>query len=77
MLKLSVDIDTSPSESSEKIIAALQAGAEVAGLPVCDCVLIAGSQSGVAGAERVGMPCVVFKKQFDLTIPKLRNKRRS
>ncbi|XP_050145083.1 CBBY-like protein [Malus sylvestris] len=40
MLKLSVDIDTRLSESSEKIIAALRAGAEVAGLPVCDCVLI-------------------------------------
>ncbi|TQD87672.1 hypothetical protein C1H46_026790 [Malus baccata] len=89
MLKLSVDIDTSPSESLEKIIAALRAGAEVAGPPVCDCVLIAGSQSGVAGAERVGMPCVVLRSSLtanaimdgfggaDLTIPKLRNKRRS
>ncbi|KAM1107789.1 hypothetical protein EV1_004473 [Malus domestica] len=96
LLKLSVDIDTSPSESLEKIIAALRAGAEVASLPVCDCVLIAGSQSGVAGAERVGMPCVVLRSSLtaraefpsanaimdgfggaDLTISKLRNKRRS
>ncbi|KAM1213039.1 hypothetical protein PS2_004502 [Malus domestica] len=96
LLKLILDIDTRPPESLEKIILALQAGAEVAGLPVCDCVLIAGSQSGVAGAERVGMPCVVLRSSLtaraefpsanaimdgfggaDLTIPKLRNKRRS
>ncbi|KAM1761917.1 hypothetical protein TB1_004528 [Malus domestica] len=95
-LKLIFDIDTRPPESLEKIIAALRAGAEVAGLPVCDCVLIAGSQSGVAGAERVGMPCVVLRSSLtaraefpsanaimdgfggaDLTIYKLRNKRRS
>ncbi|KAM1004330.1 hypothetical protein ACFX2C_004538 [Malus domestica] len=95
-LKLIFDIDTRPPESLEKIIAALRAGAEVAGLPVCDCVLIAGSQSGVAGAERVGMPCVVLRSSLtaraefplanaimdgfggaDLTISKLRNKRRS
>ncbi|XP_068324551.1 CBBY-like protein [Pyrus communis] len=96
LLKLILDIDTRPPESLEKIIVALQAGAEVAGLPVCDCVLIAGSQSGVAGAERVGMPCVVLRSSLtaraefpsanaimdgfggaELTIPKLRNKRRS
>ncbi|CAN6689312.1 unnamed protein product [Malus baccata var. baccata] len=95
-LKLIFDIDTRPPESLEKTIAALRAGAEVAGLPVCDCVLIAGSQSGVAGAERVGMPCVVLRSSLtaraefplanaimdgfggaDLTISKLRNKRRS
>ncbi|KAM1107785.1 hypothetical protein FF1_004502 [Malus domestica] len=95
-LKLIFDIDTRPPESLEKIIAALRAGAEVASLPVCDCVLIAGSQSGVAGAERVGMPCVVLRSSLtaraefpsanaimdgfggaDLTIYKLRNKRRS
>ncbi|KAM1864399.1 hypothetical protein ACFX14_004613 [Malus domestica] len=64
LLKLILDIDTRPPESLEKIIIALQAGAEVAGLPVCNCVLIAGSQSGVAGAKRVGMPCVVLRSSL-------------
>ncbi|KAM1008026.1 hypothetical protein TB2_004386 [Malus domestica] len=64
LLKLILDIDTRPPESLEKIILALQAGAEVAGLPVCNCVLIAGSQSGVAGAKRVGMPCVVLRSSL-------------
>ncbi|CAL2252651.1 unnamed protein product [Prunus armeniaca] len=63
LLKLNVEIDTTPSESLEKVIATLRAGAENAGLPVCDCVLIAGSQSGVTGAERVGMPCVVLRSR--------------
>ena len=44
-------------------MAALRAGAEYAGLPVCKCVLVAGSQSGVAGANRVGMPCVVLRSR--------------
>ncbi|XP_068324553.1 CBBY-like protein [Pyrus communis] len=64
MLKLTLDINTCRSESLEKIILALRAGAEVAGLPVCDCVLISGSQYGVAGAERVGMPCVVLRSSL-------------
>ncbi|PON67731.1 HAD-like domain containing protein [Parasponia andersonii] len=63
-LKVSVEIDTSPSESLDKIIAALRAGAESAGVPVYNCVLIAGSQSGVAAAERVGMPCVVLRSSL-------------
>ncbi|WOL15367.1 hypothetical protein Cni_G24148 [Canna indica] len=61
VLKLSVDIDTSSSESFENIVATLRAGAEFAGLPVHNCVLIAGSQSGAYGAERIGMPCVVMR----------------
>ncbi|GMN60302.1 hypothetical protein TIFTF001_029398 [Ficus carica] len=48
----------------EKIIAALRAGAETASLPVYNCVLVAGSQSGVVGAERVGMPCVVLRSSL-------------
>ncbi|KAF3450157.1 hypothetical protein FNV43_RR06237 [Rhamnella rubrinervis] len=64
VLKLSVEIDTSSSESLQKIVAALHAGAENAGLPVCNCVLIAGSQSGVAGAERIGMPCIVLRSSL-------------
>ncbi|XP_024018919.1 CBBY-like protein [Morus notabilis] len=63
-LKLSVNIDTTSSESLGKIIAALRAGAESACLPVYNCVLVAGSQSGVAGAERVGMPCVVLRSSL-------------
>ncbi|KAM7524664.1 hypothetical protein LguiA_014566 [Lonicera macranthoides] len=61
MLKLSVDIDTSSSESLKKIVAALRAGAEYAEVPVPSCVLVAGSQSGVAAAERIGMPCIVLR----------------
>ena len=45
-------------------MAALRAGAETAGVPVYNCVLIAGSQSGVAAAERVGMPCVVLRSRL-------------
>jgi len=44
-------------------VAALRAGAEYAGIPVCNCVLVAGSQSGVAGATQVGMPCVVLRSR--------------
>ncbi|EEF46567.1 2-deoxyglucose-6-phosphate phosphatase, putative [Ricinus communis] len=63
MLKLSVQIDTSSSESLEKIVAALRAGAEYAGLRVSNCVLIAGSQSGVSAAEKIGMPCIVLRSR--------------
>ncbi|XP_031269890.1 CBBY-like protein [Pistacia vera] len=64
MLKLSVDIDTTSPESLDKIVAALRAGAEYAGKPVQNCVLISGSQSGVAGAQRIGMPCVVLRSSL-------------
>lgn len=64
VLKLSVDIDTSTNDSLEKIVATLRAGAEYAGLPVNNCVLIAGSLSGVLGAERIGMPCVVLRNSL-------------
>ncbi|XP_048141269.1 CBBY-like protein isoform X2 [Rhodamnia argentea] len=64
MLKVSVEIDTTSSESLEKIVVALRAGAEFAGVPVCRCILVAGSQSGVAAAERIGMPCVVVRSSF-------------
>ncbi|KAK4270757.1 hypothetical protein QN277_019529 [Acacia crassicarpa] len=64
LLKLSVEIDTTLSESLEKIVPAIRAGAEYAGLPVCNCVLIAGSKSGVVGAEVVGMPCVVLRSSL-------------
>ncbi|GAY33697.1 hypothetical protein CUMW_007640 [Citrus unshiu] len=64
MLKLSVDMDTSSPESLDKIVAALRAGAEYAEKPVRNCFLIAGSQSGVAGAQRIGMPCVVMRSSL-------------
>ncbi|XP_021596270.1 uncharacterized protein LOC110602956 isoform X3 [Manihot esculenta] len=63
MLKLSVQIDTSSTESLVKIVAALRAAAEYAGVPVNNCVLIAGSQSGVAAAGQIGMPCVVLRSR--------------
>ncbi|GKV44275.1 hypothetical protein SLEP1_g51471 [Rubroshorea leprosula] len=64
MLKLSVDLDTTSAESLQKIVATLRAGAEFAGVPVYNCVLIAGSRSGVSGAEQIGMPCVVLRSSF-------------
>ncbi|XP_062160318.1 CBBY-like protein isoform X2 [Alnus glutinosa] len=64
MLKLSVEIDTSSSESLGKTVAALRAGAEFAGVPFQSCVLIAGSQSGVSGAEQIGMPCIVLRSSL-------------
>ncbi|XP_062204415.1 CBBY-like protein isoform X1 [Phragmites australis] len=62
ILKLTVDITA--SESSEKIIATLRAGSEYVGCDVQNCVLVAGSQSGVLAAERIGMPCVVVRSSF-------------
>jgi len=47
--------------SSEKVIAALRAGSEYVGCDVQNCILVAGSQSGVLAAERIGMPCVVVR----------------
>ncbi|KAL6991988.1 hypothetical protein U1Q18_010099 [Sarracenia purpurea var. burkii] len=47
--------------SLQKIVAALRAGAEYAGVPIYNCVLISGSQSGVAGAEQISMPCIVLR----------------
>ncbi|KAJ4702569.1 Haloacid dehalogenase-like hydrolase domain-containing protein [Melia azedarach] len=64
MLKLSVDMDTSSPESLDKIVATLRAGAEYAEIPFSNCILIAGSQSGVAGAQRIGMPCVVMRSSL-------------
>ncbi|CAH2046364.1 unnamed protein product [Thlaspi arvense] len=64
MLKLSVDIDTSSSERLEKIVVALRAAAEYVGLPVKNCVLVAGSQSGVSAAKMIGMPCVVMRSSL-------------
>ncbi|KAG2622348.1 CBBY-like protein isoform X1 [Panicum virgatum] len=62
ILKHSVDITA--SESSEKVIAALRAGSEYVGCDVQNCILVAGSQSGVLAAERIGMPCVVVRCSF-------------
>lgn len=49
--------------SLEKIICALRAGAEIANIPVSNCILIAGTQSGIDGAERIGMPRVVLRSR--------------
>ncbi|XP_062202268.1 uncharacterized protein LOC133904756 isoform X4 [Phragmites australis] len=62
ILKLSVDIKA--SESSEKVITTLRAGSEYVGRDVQNCILVAGSQSGVLAAERIGMPCVVVRSSF-------------
>ncbi|XP_071710992.1 CBBY-like protein [Rutidosis leptorrhynchoides] len=64
LLKLSVDIDTTSSESIQKIVTALRAGAEHAEVPVPNCVLVAGSLPGVTAAEQIGMPCVVLRSRF-------------
>ncbi|CAK9321296.1 unnamed protein product [Citrullus colocynthis] len=63
-LKLSVEINTTSSESLEKIICALRAGAEIANIPVSNCILIAGTQSGIDGAERIGMPRIVLRSSL-------------
>ncbi|KAI3921457.1 hypothetical protein MKW98_013391 [Papaver atlanticum] len=60
-LKVSVDLNTRPTESSEKIVATLRAGAEYAGVPVQNCVLVAGGQSGVSGSQCIAMPCIVLR----------------
>lgn len=44
-------------------MAALRAGAEAVGAPVDSCILVAGSQSGVAGAQQAGMACVVLRSR--------------
>lgn len=49
--------------SLQRVVAALRAGAEYADIPLYKCVLIAGSQSGVAAAERIGMPCIVVRSR--------------
>ncbi|KAF3333730.1 haloacid dehalogenase-like hydrolase domain-containing protein [Carex littledalei] len=64
ILKLSVDISTAPSEGFEMVVVTLRAGAELADLPVKNCVLISGSQTGVLAAERVAMPCVVIRNSL-------------
>ncbi|XP_038881961.1 CBBY-like protein isoform X1 [Benincasa hispida] len=63
-LKLSVEINTTSSESLDKIICALRAGAELADTPVSNCILIAGTQSGIDGAERIGMPRIVLRSSL-------------
>ncbi|XP_026417624.1 CBBY-like protein [Papaver somniferum] len=60
-LKISVDLNTMPTESSEKIVATLRAGAEYARVPVQNCVLIAGGQLGVSGSQCIAMPCIVLR----------------
>lgn len=49
--------------SLDKIICALRAGAELADKPVSNCILIAGTQSGIDGAERIGMPRIVLRSR--------------
>ncbi|KAL3851564.1 hypothetical protein ACJIZ3_013446 [Penstemon smallii] len=61
ILKLKVELNTSSSESMQNIVAALRAGAEYAQVPIHNCVLVAGSQSGLDAAERIGMPSVVLR----------------
>ncbi|GFP84194.1 haloacid dehalogenase-like hydrolase domain-containing protein at3g48420 [Phtheirospermum japonicum] len=61
MLKLKVELNNNNSNSLQSIVAALRAGAEYAQVPIQNCVLVAGSQSGVAAAERISMPCVVLR----------------
>lgn len=64
LLKLSVEIDTISSESLQKIVAALRAGAEYAEVPVPNCVLVTGNQAGVVAAEQICMPCVVLRSSL-------------
>lgn len=47
----------------EKIVASLLAGAEIAEVPVYNCILVAGSKSGLAAAEQIGMPRVALRSR--------------
>lgn len=49
--------------SLKNIVAALRAGAEYAEVSISNCILVAGSQTGVAAAERIGMPYVVLRSR--------------
>jgi len=60
-LGVSVDINTSASKTSRENIAALRAGAEAASVAVDQCILLAGAQTGLLVASRIGMPCVVVR----------------
>lgn len=51
----------------EKIVVALRAAAEHIGVPVKNCVLVAGSQPGVSAAKMIGMPCVVMRSRCDVS----------
>ncbi|GAB4829466.1 hypothetical protein Ancab_019138 [Ancistrocladus abbreviatus] len=64
MLKLHVDINAGSAESMEKMVAALRAAAENAGVPARNCVLITGTHSGAAAADRIGMPCIVLRSSL-------------
>lgn len=64
MLKLRVNINTSIAESVRDLVAALRAGAEIADVPICNCVLVAGSQRAVIAAEIIGMPCIFVRSRL-------------
>lgn len=49
--------------SSKAAIAALRAGAEIAGVPVRNCILLAGGNNGIEAAQRISMPCVAVKSR--------------
>ncbi|KAL6538743.1 hypothetical protein OROGR_012731 [Orobanche gracilis] len=61
VLKLKLEPNNNSSECLQNIVAALRAGEEYAQVPIYNCVLVAGSQYGVAAAERISMPCVVLR----------------
>ncbi|CAM6014141.1 unnamed protein product [Sphagnum balticum] len=61
ILKVRVEIDTNFTQISRKTIAVLRAAAEIAGLGVDRCILLAGSLTGVQAASRIDMPCVVVR----------------
>ncbi|KAJ8444117.1 hypothetical protein Cgig2_005798 [Carnegiea gigantea] len=66
MLKLRVNINTGIAESVRDLVAALRAGAEIADVPICNCVLVAGSQHAVIAAEIIGMPCIFVRSRCDI-----------
>ncbi|KAL8151663.1 hypothetical protein V2J09_021471 [Rumex salicifolius] len=59
-LQLRVDFNELTAESMQKIVAAIRAATEYAGVSVPNSVLVAGTRSTIAAAERVGMPYVVL-----------------
>ncbi|KAJ7557134.1 hypothetical protein O6H91_05G113100 [Diphasiastrum complanatum] len=61
ILRLSVEIDTSFAEVSKEAIMLLRAGAEASKAAFHRCILLAGGDTGVQAASRIGMPCIVVR----------------
>ncbi|KAL2930496.1 Adenosylhomocysteinase [Bienertia sinuspersici] len=48
----------------QEIVAALRAGSEIAEVPICNSVVVAGNLQTVYAAEATGMPCIVLRNSL-------------